>query len=362
MAAAGGGHPPDLTGVLGRLHAEPHRFDFFEAVRLLERASRTPGAGAPPRLGRDASPSAEPVRFRSLASLEFPAASVVSLTAGRGGDEPSPPEMVVSVLGLLGVVGPLPDHYSELVVRRVRQRDRALRDFLDLFNHRLVSHFFRAWEKYRLAAQVEGAAAAPGTDDDVTYALFALAGRATKGHRGRLEVHDDVFLRFAGHYSRRSRPAASLEAMLGDYFGSPARVEQFQGEMLCLPIPERTMLPSERSPRGRHNVLGRDAIVGSHAFDVTGRFLVRVGPMSYERSRRFVPTGDLLRPFCQFVRSFVGPELAFDVRPVLSPDQTPPLRLAADPPDSPRLGWNTWLGTKPLGRTFDGVSFSLDGA
>jgi type VI secretion system protein ImpH len=362
MAAASGGHPPDLTGVLRRLHAAPHRFEFFEAVRHLERAARKPGGGAAPRLGRDAAPAAEPVRFRSLASLEFPAASVVSLAPARGGDDPSPPEMIVAAFGLLGVVGPLPDHYSELVIRRLRMRDRALRDFLDLFNHRAISLFYRAWEKYRLAPQVEGAKAAPGTDDDVSFALFALAGRATSGHRGRLEVHDDVFLRFAGHFSRRTRPAASLEAMLTDYFGLAARVEQFQGEMLCLPISERTMLPPAGSLRGRHNVLGRDAIVGAHAFDVTGRFRIRVGPMPYERFRRFLPTGDLLRPFCQLARSFVGPELAFDVRPVLSADQTPPLRLAADPPDSPRLGWNTWLGTKPLDRVFGGVSFSLDGA
>jgi type VI secretion system protein ImpH len=360
MAAEGGRQPPDLTGVLGRLLAEPHRFDLFQAVRLLERAARAPGGGAAPRLGRDAAPSAEPVRLRAVASLECPAASVVSLTPAKDGDEPSPPEMTVSAFGLLGVAGPLPDHYSELVVRRVRMRDRALRDFLDLFNHRAISFFYRAWEKYRLAPQVEGAA--PGAPDDVSYALFALAGRATSGHRGRLEVHDDAFLRFSGNFSRRARPAVALEAMLSDYFGLPARVEQFQGDMLCLPIAERTMLPPAGSLHGGHNVLGKDAIVGAHSFDVTGRFSIRVGPMTYERFRRFIPTGDLLRPFCQFTRSFVGAELAFDVRPVLSRGQTPPLRLGADPPDSPRLGWNTWLGVNPLGRVFDEVSFSLDGA
>jgi type VI secretion system protein ImpH len=105
-----------------------------------------------------------------------------------------------------------------------------------------------------------------------------------------------------------------------------------------------------------------DAIVGGHAYDVKGRFRIRVGPLRFETFRRFMPTGDLLRPFCQLARSYVGSELAFDVRPVLLPNEAPPLRLAADPPDSPRLGWNTWLRSAPVPRTFDGVSFSLDPA
>ncbi len=360
MEAESGRQPPDLTSVLGRLYAEPHRFDFFEAVRHLERVARAEAGRPSARLGRDEAPASEPVRFRTLASLEFPSAAVVSLSPARDAERPSPPEMVVTVLGLTGVTGPLPDHYTELVLRRVRLRDRTLRDFLDLFNHRSVSFLYRAWEKYRLATQVERGSEARGKDDDISYALFALAGRATAGHRGRLEVHDDVFLRFAGHFSHRTRPASSLEAMLAEYFRLPVRVEQFQGEMLCLPLAERTVLPSAREPRGRHNVLGRDAIVGAHAFDVTGRFRIRVGPMPYEQFRRFMPSGDLLRPFVQLARSFVGPDLAFDVRPVLLADQTPNLRLAADPPDSPRLGWNTWLTTRPFGRAFDGVSFSLD--
>jgi type VI secretion system protein ImpH len=355
MAGARGRNRPSLESAL---LAQPHRFEFHQAVRILLRMR--PGAG----VGGDGAPRFEAVRFRAQGSFRLAASGIAAVTSARAADEA--PELLAAFLGLIGAEGALPEHYTELVLRRLRLRDRTLREFLDLFHHRTMSHRHRAWEKYRFAVSYERAAETPGTDDPITASLYATVGRGTRGLRNRLALHDEVFLEFAGHFSRRARPAVCLAAILSDYFEVPVAVEQFRGEWLTLAVSERTQLPSQANPHGNHNRLGVDTIVGRHSFDVQGGLRLRVGPVRYESFRRFMPTGDLLKPFCHLARSYVGPELAFDVRPVLAAREAPRhcLGQALGPSrdDVPRLGWNTWLLAEPLAREFSGVSFSLDPA
>src|SRR4051794_27947547 len=124
------------------LFEEPYRFDFFQAVRLLERIYP-----AKKPVGQEASPSAEPVRFRSRVALDFPASEIHEIR--EPADDEGNLEMLVNFMGMVGIAGTLPTPYTELVVDRVRHRDTALWSFLDMFTHRAVSMFFRAWAKYR---------------------------------------------------------------------------------------------------------------------------------------------------------------------------------------------------------------------
>lgn len=367
MATAGGRESPPLGGEpLGRrLFREPKRFEVFQAVRLLEALARERSSGddGPRRtaVGGDTAPRDEAVRLRAAASLRFPREGVVGLEEGEvlADGTRSPPTLTVDFFGLLGALGALPVPYTELVLRRVRLRDETLRDFLGLFDHRALSLFLRAHEKYRFPLLFERAAPF-GEPVPFTSALLALAGFGTGALQGRLECADEVVLRFAGHFSRRPRPVVNLAAMLSAYFELPVEVEQFRGEWLTLPVAERTRLPSEPEPSGRHNVLGVDAVLGRQAFDVTGSFRVRVGPLPWDSFRRFLPTGDLLRPFCHLVRTYVGAEFAFDVVPVLLPNEAPACQVGSEGPDAPRLGWNTWVRTAPVAREFSGVGFALD--
>ena len=87
------------------------------------------------------------MRFSSRVSFEFPASEVheVALPAVQG----EPARMTVNVLGLAGALGPLPAPFSELLLERVWAKDPAFRDFLDIFNHRLISMLHRARKRVR---------------------------------------------------------------------------------------------------------------------------------------------------------------------------------------------------------------------
>src|SRR5688572_17697079 len=124
------------------LAAEPYRFDFFQAVRVLEALARRGENGERKRqpVGGDHAPQDEVVRFRAHVSHRFPAGGIQDLRLPKSDDDLF--EMTVSFLGAIGPSGALPQHYTQLVIDRVRQKDTSLRDFLDLFHHRLISHYY----------------------------------------------------------------------------------------------------------------------------------------------------------------------------------------------------------------------------
>ncbi len=358
MAAEDGREDSDLSALLRH---QPYRFEFFQAVRVLEalareRAARDPRHPAAP-VGQDHAPEREHVRFRALPSQGFPAAPISQVRESPGG---GPPEAAVTFLGLTGPLGVLPPHYTTLLIRRVRDRDFALRDFLDLFHHRLISLFYRAWEKYRLPVAYERAAR-EGQTDPVSQVVYCLAGFGTDGLRGRQAVTDGAILYYAGHMAHYPRSAAALEGLLEDYFGLPVRVEQAAGQWLTLEDADRSRLPDGESPDGRNAELGLSLVAGERVWDVQSKIRVRVGPLSYGQFRRFTPVGDGLKELGQLTRTFVGPELDFEVVPLLKPTDAPPCVLLDGGPDAPRLGWNTWVHDGDYVSVVADASFFVDG-
>src|SRR5262245_2705359 len=227
------------------LFEEPYRFDFFQAVRLLERVDRK-------RLpiGRYGEPTDEVVRFRTRVSLGFPPSQIFELLEPADG-ESTPPEMMVAFMGLTGPMGVLPHHYTELLMERARYKDTALWDFLDLFNHRMISLFYRAWEKYRFPIAYERG------QDRFTEFLYNFIGLGTGGlRRNRLNMPDEGLLFYSGLIAQRPHSAGAAEAILGDYFGVDASVTQFKGQWLKLEAEDLSRLGSANCELGINTVAG----------------------------------------------------------------------------------------------------------
>jgi type VI secretion system protein ImpH len=319
------------------LYREPWDWEFFQAVRLL--ALLTPEREL---VGGAVDPMREIVRFRTRPSLEFPASQVYALARVDG--DARPPEMTVNFLGLTGPLGVLPHAYTELLIERARYKDTALWQFLDLFSHRFVSLFYRAWEKYRFAVAYERTGEEPVTEN-----LFSLIGLGTAGLRGRLGVPDQALLFYAGLVGQRPHSASAVEAVLSDYFGVPIALEPFVGQWLQLEPENLSRLGAKNSE------LGATLVLGERVWDRPSKFRLRVGPLDAVRFTTFLPPGPAFAPLVALARFLVGLELDFDVQLVLAKNDVPGIRLGGGARSLPMLGWTTWLQTGPRAADADDV-------
>lgn len=375
MAAKGGQSGPAL---IDALFEAPHRFSFFQAVKILERAGqieaesdRYEGRAA---VGEDGDPRQEAVRFRAQQSMTFAPTEVARLVrpeaADQDDDQPPPsaaPELTVSMMGLTGPSGVLPQHYTEQMIQATRAKSIGLRDLFDLFNHRLISLFVRSWEKYRLTEAY--ARFGSGGKDPISQAIFALVGFGTGHLRNRLAVgpsgepgiDDEALLHYSGHLSHWPRSAAGLEALLSDYFERPVRVDQFQGRWLDLGPEGASAMPTAAAPEGRFNQLGVNAVAGDRVWDVQSSFRIQIGPLAYDQFVRFMPDGDELRRLAHLTRLYVGPDMSFDVQLTLRRDEVPePVLGRPDDGAGPRLGWNTWMASEPYQHDLNDAVYVLD--
>lgn len=318
------------------LFEEPYRFEFFQAVRLLERIEpeRRP-------VGRYGEPANEAVRFRTRVALSFPPSQIHQLAGANpadvGAGESTPPRMTVAFMGLTGPAGVLPHHYTELLIERTRYKDTALWDFLDLFNHRMISLFYRAWEKYRFPVAYER-----GEDDRFTEFLFDIVGMGTRGLRGRQSFPDEILLYYGGLFAERPHSASAMEAMLGDYFGVPAHIEQFSGQWLKLEDESLTRLGTANAE------LGITAVAGTRVWDAQSKFGLQFGPLTLNEFMAFLPNGTSFKPASELTRIMAGLELDFDIRLTLKAEEVPGCVLTTRAKRPPLLGWTSWLKTSPF--------------
>lgn len=330
-----------------RLTAEPRRFSFDAAVRLLTFQRRQPNP-------------AEAASFTAAAGSAYASAEV---TGVQSVSPLAAPRVTVGLIGLTGPVAVLPRQYSDAVVTDQRARSFSLTDFLDVLSHRMIAAFAAAGTKYRphRAADVGALASPHEPADPVADVLLALTGYATPHLADRLLAGRAALRHYAGFFAAHPRSTDRLEALASDWLGRPVKVRQFAGAWMSLPVDQRTRLPIGVAP-GAFGQLGIDAAIGVRAWDQQARIVLQIGPLDLAYFERLLPNSPLLRELVSLIRAFVGFEVGFAVNPVLAHDAVPPLRLpspAVDPERTgtggtgtggagPLLGWNTWLPTSAM--------------
>jgi len=345
--------PPSL---LERLLNHAVEFDFFQAVWLLERYYSGDGTA----VGQRGPVSDEILRFRPSVSMGFPATDLCRMVPYRQRASSDPSYMLeVAFLGLYGVSTPLPLHYAVDVLRgaepaligadeaadEAEQAGRPpgsspVRDFLDVFHHRLISLFFRSWMKYRF----ERAFTIPQRDAITGY-LRLLGGQPPTSDADTLGVSPMRLLRYLGALTQHPHSASTLEGLLCDYWDDkPVSVGQFVGRWVAIDAADQNRLGAANAS------LGMDLTVGEQVFDLAGRFKIRVGPVDWETFRSFVPGGSRFQQTQALTRFYCSDPLAFVIEVVLKPGAVPETQLTSDE-RAGALGLTSWARTADLGET-----------
>ncbi len=316
-----------------RLEEAPHQFDFFQAVRRLENLHPDR-----PRAGQSRRPAEDPVRFCEEVSLAF---APRTISAYRREVGTRAPRMYVSFLGLLGPNGPMPLHLTQYVRDRERNHgDRALARFLDVFHHRMISFFYRAWATNQQAVQFER-----GEDDHFARYVGSMFGIGMASLRRRDAVPDVGKLHYSGHLVCQTRHPEGLRQLLQDYYGIRVEIAEFIGQWLD--VPRDCCCRLGESPQT--GSLGWTAIVGARVWECQQRFRLRFGPMHLDEYERLLPGGQSLRRLIAWVKNYLVDQLQWEVQLVLRKDEVPPLKMGT----VGRLGWTTWLTSRPLDHDAD---------
>lgn len=334
--------------VIEQLFRAPWRFEFVQAVRLLEQWLARRGRPARGQV-------AAMLRFRNSLSLGFPASQIEAIQTDPPDIAPDARALSDAVendalrrvvltptfMGLLGEHGVLPAHYTERLAAHAAgnksddEHDGA-RAFLDAFSNRSLGLFYEAWRKYRLPLQYSQ----EGRDAFLPL-LLSLAGLGEPSLRRRLTdaSHGAVLDESIGYFAAaiRHRPVSSVQLarILSDYFGEPVEAEQFVGAWYAIPEAQQSALGAGSA------VLGACAIAGERVWQRSLRLCLTVGPLTHARFQAFLPGGMAARALASVMALFTGVALEYDIELVLRAADVHNTTLDDRHPG--RLGWDAFL-------------------
>jgi len=323
VALANGRPNPSL---IETIREQGYRFSFFQAVRLIQ--ALVPGSA---RIGHQGPVDQEALRFRPTLDFVFAASDVAGIK--ESGKTPAGPrfDVMTTFLGLYGAQSPLPSYFTENLFDS--DEESLTRGFLDLFHHRLISLFYRSWEKYRYDVRFE-----TGGGDDLSKKLLLLLGLDQESMPADHRIPPVRLLGLAGLVTQVPHSASSLSGMLNEFFeGLPFEVEPCVGRWLPVPADQRNGLAR------MNTTLGQDLLLGEQVFDRVCTFRVAAGPMGFADFMSLLPVGERLPELREVVDTMNSDCLDYEIELRLKVEEVPPLQLSGP---TALLGWSSWLGRR----------------
>jgi type VI secretion system protein ImpH len=309
---------------------EPYRFEFHQAIKLLEYLNPK----AIP-FGETVNPHDEVATVKSRIYLESMSSDIYSLEGLNLDTDVAydPPILNVNFMGIAGIQGPLPFPYTEMMIQRERNGDASLKDFLDVFNHRLISILHRIRKQYLISLN-----SCTPEKTEIAVGLRAFLGLGQEALQDRLFVPDRSLLDYAGLYWSRPPSAHGLECILHSYFHVPVRVEKCVGCWRLISKDQQTRI----GLKGQWQKLGQGAVLGTRVWGQNNHFRLHLGPIDIDQLDLFLPNGKGFQRLQDLVQLYVGPTMDFSM--TYSLKEPPSTQLA----QKSYLGWRSWLGASLL--------------
>ncbi len=306
------------AGDLSRFEAlkeNPEKYHIFQALRLIEAAYADK-----PRLGRSRRPSQDAIRLKQRVDMAF-ASSTVARFVPQNAQTGEAGELAQYMFGLFGPNGPLPLHLTEYAFNRQRSfRDPTFKAFGDIFHHRMLSLFYRAYASGEPTSSFDR----KGEVDPFAQKVAAFAGLKGAALADRDAMPDLAKLRYAGRLSHGTRNEEGLLALISGFFGAPATMESFVGTWLELDKKDTWELGNPHKPAK----LGQSCSIGSKVWTRQAKFRFRVGPVGLAEYKRLLPGGDSLKRLKSLVNNYMGEAMMWDMNLVLRKGEAEPAMLA----------------------------------
>lgn len=332
--SAHAGLSPESRACLGKAAQTPWKFSFTALMRYL--SARHPDV---PEVGQAELPEQEFFRLSQQPALAFAPREIAGIDMRY-----KAPHIRLLSLGMLGSNGPLPIHYTEIAKDRLENRkDRTLVDFLDIFHHRFLTLFYRAWSQSQSAAGLDRA----GDERFSRYVAWLNGDEFRETEHLHLPPH--ARLAASAHLIREARNPDGITCTLSHFLGVPTELQEFVHHWIEITPDERTRLgkPSFSS------VLGEGVVLGDKVPDRQHCFCLVIGPLNFEEYLRFLPNGKDLPVLIEWVRAFVGFEYHWKIQLNIQMESASITQLGG----TQRLGWTTWLGKERQRKVVTGMVY-----
>ncbi|HAS6054978.1 type VI secretion system baseplate subunit TssG [Vibrio vulnificus] len=253
--------------------AEIESLPLFTAIHLIE----THLLQADSHLGSDALPKNEKIQLTVSQRLGYEARELINVVSNSQSNKLT---LQTNIIGLTGEQGVLPSHYSELVMQRARENDTAMKDFFDIFNHRLLSLYYRCWLSYQLAAQFRSKKNIQSSP--IQKVLSSLTGNCGS---------EAIF--WGGVFSTKQRSRGFVKNIVEFYTDCEVLIDELRGEWVHMDEDDQTRLCGRNLVEGQHSALGLGAVIGKRIWDVSGGITILLLPKDSEVVYRILSKGGL---------------------------------------------------------------------
>ncbi len=276
--------------LIARLGKKLPQTNFYRFCQLLEQIQpERPVPGSDWRL------QDEPIRFRPHPGMGFPVAELKS--AEQPEESTLPPTVSVTFMGLYGIESPLPTAYIDDIACG-REGYEAVSGFLDIFNHRMISQFYRIWRKYNWPATFQ-----PGGTDTLSRYLLSLAGLGVRGCLENVATPASRFLALSGLMRLPGRPAEGLVALVR-LLAPDTVAEVVPHDPLRIALAGRLPISAKRLTN-----LASRPVMGSFATDVNSQILLRLSTTNVDEAKAWLPGGQLHSDLLALLHVWLGARL-----------------------------------------------------
>lgn len=288
-----------MSDLIEVLKERGYEFNFFQAVSLLEEYFESKSRDKDSVAGGR-------VRFAADPDIVFPSSDIHDVK----NDPDNGVQLFLSFMGLLGISSPLPHYFTEYGAMHAKESN-ALTDFLNIFDHRIYTLFYRAWKKYRTVPTW-----AQSEDFEIYKRISSLAGFTSKNNDSS---SGSSMTAYAGLLSSAAHNAAGLTEILTDcMLGVNVKIEQWAPRWARITGLQKLGVSFQ---------LGNEAMLGDRIFDRSGKINVILELTDKEAFSKYLPGSGSIERVKEIVTLYSPQPLAFDIEVRFKPSDLIPVVL-----------------------------------